>query len=234
MKKKIPCFILARKNSKSLKDKNKFLLNKIPLIQHTINFAKKSKYVTDIVISTDDKKIAEIGKKNKCIVIYPRPKKLSNDQATSIEALSHAVNFFLNKYGDFEIFSFLQATEPLRPQKIMDKCIKILLNNKNIKSAFAGYEYKKNFWIDVNNKYKLLSPHVERNKPRQIRKPIFREDCGMALASRKKIILKKNKLFESPFEIVPYSSFHGFVDIHKLEDIKLAEILIKFDKNRTK
>ena len=56
----------------------------------------------------------------------------------------------------------------------------------------------------------------------------------MALASRKKIILKKNKLFESPFEIVPYSSFHGFVDIHKLEDIKLAEILIKFDKNRTK
>jgi CMP-N-acetylneuraminic acid synthetase len=94
MKKKIPCFILARKNSKSLKDKNKFLLNKIPLIQHTINFAKKSKYVTDIVISTDDKKIAEIGKNNKCIVIYPRPKKLSNDQATSIEALSHAVNFF--------------------------------------------------------------------------------------------------------------------------------------------
>ena len=227
MKKRIPCFILARKNSKSLKDKNKFLLNRIPLIQHTINFAKKSKYVTDIVISTDDKKIAEIAVKNKCVVIYPRPKKLSNDHASSIDALSHAVKFFLKTHGDFEIFTFLQVTEPLRPHKIMDKCIEILLNKKKINSAFAGYEYKKNFWMGNNNKYSLLSDINERNKPRQKRKPIFREDCGVALASKKDIVLKKNKLFDHPFKIVPYSSFHGFIDIHKLEDVKLAEILIK-------
>ena len=63
MKKKIPCFILARKNSKSLKNKNRYLINKIPLIQYTINHAKKSKFITDIIVSTDDKKIAEIAKK---------------------------------------------------------------------------------------------------------------------------------------------------------------------------
>lgn len=227
MKKKIPCFILARKNSKSLKNKNRYLINKIPLIQYTINHAKKSKFITDIIVSTDDKKIAEIAKKNKCIVIFPRPKILSSDTATSKSALLHAVKFFLKEHGDFNIFSFLQATEPLRPKKIIDKCIKYLLKDKKLNSAFAGFEYNKNFWIKKNNDYRLLSPVSERNKPRQKRKSIFREDCGIALVSKKEVLLKKKKLFIKPFKIVPYSSFHGYLDIHNIEDVRIADVLIK-------
>ena len=39
--KKIPCIILARKGSKSLKNKNLIKLNNKPLIQHSIDYAKK-------------------------------------------------------------------------------------------------------------------------------------------------------------------------------------------------
>ena len=79
--KKVPCFILARKNSKAVKNKNIISIGGIPLIMHTINYVKKSKLISDIVISTDDPKVAKIAKKNKCFVIFPRPKKLSNDNA---------------------------------------------------------------------------------------------------------------------------------------------------------
>ena len=48
---------------------------------HTINYVKKSKLISDIVISTDDPKIAQIAKKSKCFVIFPRPKKFSNESA---------------------------------------------------------------------------------------------------------------------------------------------------------
>ena len=72
--KKLPCFILSRKESKGLKNKNTYKFLNKPLIQHTIDYAKRTKSVTDIVVSTDDPKSAEIANKNKCIVIYPRPK----------------------------------------------------------------------------------------------------------------------------------------------------------------
>ena len=61
--------------------------------------------------------------KNKCILIYPRPKKLSKDNSITLEALRHAARYILNNGYDFEIFSFLQITEPLRPKGILDKCI---------------------------------------------------------------------------------------------------------------
>ena len=65
----IPCVILARKNSKGLKDKNIKKLNGISLIEHSILYAKKSKLVSDIIVSTDDLRIKKISEKYKCFTI---------------------------------------------------------------------------------------------------------------------------------------------------------------------
>ena len=226
MKKKIlPCFILSRKDSKGLKNKNTYhFLNK-PLIQHTIDFAKKSKNVTHIIISTDDPKVVPIAKKNKCILIYPRPKKLSKDNSITLEALKHAARYILNNGYDFEIFSFLQITEPLRPKGILDKCINKLKNNQKTNSVFAGYVLK-NFWIK-KFRYKLITPLTETIIPRQKRKIIYREDCGIALASRKNVLIKRNKLYCNPISIIPYQSYEGLLDIHHKSDIHLGNFLKK-------
>ena len=70
----IPCVILARKNSKGLKDKNIYKLNNLSLVEHSIIYAKKSKLVSDIIVSTDDIRIKRISEKYKCFTIFPRPK----------------------------------------------------------------------------------------------------------------------------------------------------------------
>ena len=57
---RIPCIILARKGSKSLKNKNILKLKNKPLIVHSIEYAKSCKFVTDVVISTDDPNIHKI------------------------------------------------------------------------------------------------------------------------------------------------------------------------------
>ena len=55
--------IPARSGSKGLKDKNiSSFLNK-PLLTHSINFAKKLKFVDKIILSTDSEKYSEIGLK---------------------------------------------------------------------------------------------------------------------------------------------------------------------------
>ena len=52
--------IPAKKDSIRLKKKQKKVLGK-PLIAHTIEFAKKLKFLKKIIISTDDPQIMKIG-----------------------------------------------------------------------------------------------------------------------------------------------------------------------------
>lgn len=219
--KNIPCFILARKGSKRLKNKNIINFRGKPLVQHTIDYAKKSKYISDIVISTDDPKVKKISDKSKCFTIYPRPKKISNDKSTSFQALKHAIKIFKRK-KNFKIFAYLQVTEPLRPKKILDKCIQNLLKNKNINSSFAAFETNKTFIIENNNNYYSFNPKYNPEKNLK-KKTIYREDCGLSLASKVTCVEKHNRLYLKPYKLVKYKSLHSIIDIHNRHDLKLAE-----------
>ena len=69
---------------------------------------------------------------------------------------------------------------------------------------------------------------MESTLPRQMRKIIYREDCGVSLASRKNVLLKKKKLYADPVSIIPYNSFEGLLDVHSRKDILLGEYLSKY------
>ena len=58
----ILAIIPARGASKGIPRKNLKLLNDKPLINHTIQAALESKYVTRSIVSTEDKEIMKISK----------------------------------------------------------------------------------------------------------------------------------------------------------------------------
>ena len=60
MTKNYLCIIPARSGSKGIKNKNIVKLKKKPLIQYTIDVAKKLKKHCEIVVSTDSLKISKI------------------------------------------------------------------------------------------------------------------------------------------------------------------------------
>ena len=62
-KKKILGIIPARKGSKSIKNKNLLKINNKTLIEIAINSAKKSKFLSDIVVTSDNLKILNLAKK---------------------------------------------------------------------------------------------------------------------------------------------------------------------------
>ena len=67
--------IPARQNSKRLKNKNlKNFLGK-PLIYYSINELKKSNLISEVVVSTDSKRITKISEKLGAIVPFLRNKK---------------------------------------------------------------------------------------------------------------------------------------------------------------
>ena len=88
----------ARSGSRGIAHKNiKPLLGK-PLMAWIIEAAKRSKYLTRLILSTDSEKYAKIGKKLGIEVPFIRPKKYANDRADDIAYLTFAVDW-LEKQG---------------------------------------------------------------------------------------------------------------------------------------
>jgi CMP-N,N'-diacetyllegionaminic acid synthase len=129
---KILGIIPARGGSKGVLKKNIKILNGRPLIQYSIDAAKKSKLLTDFVISTEDNEIRKIAINLNCPAPFKRPKNLSTDQALSIDVLKHAVKYMekINQYK-YDLVLMLQPTSPLRTYTDIDKSINLLIKNKS-------------------------------------------------------------------------------------------------------
>ena len=180
-KNKILALILARKNSRRLKNKNILSLGGKPLINWTIDDALKLKaHFKDIILSSDSKKILKIGK-NKNIITVSRPKKYSTSYSTSEESALHTIRYYENFYSkDITHILLLQPTSPFRSKKEILQGLKLsnkfkndriiscnLINNKNVPNG--------NFYICPKNtlkkkgkfeskKFKPLKTRLKKNQ----------------------------------------------------------------------
>lgn len=127
---KILAFIPARGGSKGLQNKNIRKLAGKPLVEYTILAAKNSKLIDKIVLSTDSDKIAKIALNLNIEVPFRRPKKLSGDTSSGLDALKHTLKF-LRKNQSYvpDVIVFLQPTSPTRTTKMIDDSIKMLKNS---------------------------------------------------------------------------------------------------------
>ena len=127
--KKILAIIPARGGSKGIPRKNIKLLAGKPLIAYTIEAALKSKYLDRVIVSTEDREIAETSRHYGAEVIK-RPKILAKDKAKTIDVIFHLLNVLKEKNYIPEIIVLLQPTSPLRIVKDIDKAIELFLKEK--------------------------------------------------------------------------------------------------------
>jgi len=127
-KSEVLCIIPARGGSKGVPGKNIRQLAGKPLISYAINEAQKSRYITRIIISTDDEKIAETGRQYGAEVPFMRPSELAADNATDLPVFQHALRWFLeNENYKPPIIAHIRPTAPLRTVQHIDKGISMLL-----------------------------------------------------------------------------------------------------------
>ena len=118
--------IPARKDSKRLPKKNILEISGKPMISWTIEAAIKSKYIDEIVVTSDDEKVLEIAKKSGVDTIK-RPYYLATDKAKTIDVVKHVIENLKNK---FDYVVLLQPTSPLRNETHIDEAIEFLLKKK--------------------------------------------------------------------------------------------------------
>ena len=104
-KKKILVIVPAKGNSKRLKNKNILKINRLPLVIRSAKEALKSKYVDELIVSSESKRILDICKKYN-INTLSRPKKLSRSKTEKQEVVVHATKYFKKNYFKPEIVIF--------------------------------------------------------------------------------------------------------------------------------
>ena len=148
--------IPARKNSVRLKNKNILKIENKTLIEHSIIFAKKISTNTNILVSTDSKKIREISLRKKILCPWLRPKNLSTSKALTEDVVLHALNWFEQKKKLVDFVILLQPTSPFRTKKTFLKCLNIA--KKYPKSTVITFKEKKiKIYVKKNNKANLKS-----------------------------------------------------------------------------
>ena len=133
--KKILAIIPAREGSKRLPKKNILPLDGKPLISWTIEEAIQSKYIDNVIVSSDDKEILNIAK-NYSIKYMNRDKSLSSDTATSFDVVLNVIN---QQNEQYDYVMLLQPTSPLRTVKDIDNACDLLVK-KNALSIVSMCE----------------------------------------------------------------------------------------------
>jgi len=119
---------LARGGSKGIVRKNIRPLGGVPLIAHTIREGLKSRFISRLVVSTDDEEIATVSKGYGADVPFIRPASLATDTASSRDCLQHAVAFAEDEEGRYYDYVVeLMCTNPFKTVEdidgVMDKLI---------------------------------------------------------------------------------------------------------------
>ena len=125
--KKVIAIIPARGGSKGLPGKNIKLLGGKPLIAWSIQRALESKYIDEVLVSTDSEEIARIANDHGAKVPFLRPADLATDTATSVDTVIHALDFYRDNLTQaFDYVVLLEPTSPLREHADLDLMLELI------------------------------------------------------------------------------------------------------------
>ena len=127
-------FIPAKTDSTRLSKKNLQIIDGKTLVEHTIDYALKSEYIKDIIVSTESKEVKDICESyDEHILVYDRPKHLLKDA----EVADVYVDIFQNqikKHGEWRIpqmATHVVALQPDNPDRnhLIDEVIDYFIDN---------------------------------------------------------------------------------------------------------
>ena len=215
--------IPARGGSKGIPRKNVLPLAGKPLIAYNILEARRSRFITRLVVSTDDPEIAAVAQHYGAEVVW-RPAEISGDTASSESALLHVLESLQQSEGyQPEILAFLQCTSPLTLAEDIDGTLQALLDQQ-ADTALAVIPFHYFLWHTAENGATGIN-HDKNFRPlRQQREPQYLE-TGAVYAMRVPGFLQARHRFFG--KTVLYSMpAERRLEIDDPVDFQVAEVLL--------
>ena len=195
--KKFLAIIPARSGSKGLPNKNIKKLLGTHLIGWPIKAALKSKYLDNVIVSTDCIKIARIAESYGAEIPFLRPKELATDTASSISVIIDLLNQIgLDKY---DYITLLEPTSPTTDSNDIDDSIESIIDNESIADSIVGISKLESthpsFCVSLEDDgtIKQFGGNFDGYKRRQDLKSLYFRDGSIYISKIDSLI--KNKTF---------------------------------------
>ena len=222
------CTILARGGSKGVPGKNIRLLGGKPLIAHSVEHALASGVCDRVLVTTDSEEIRDAAVAAGAWCPFLREGTLAEDLTPTEPVLKDALERAEELDGPFGIVVFLQPTDIFRKPEWIAECVTRLKADDSLETVFVANKTHKNFWSrNAAGEWERVFDWMAIYGPRQTRKPLFREDTGLASAIRADLI-RAGKRTGMKVDILEIDDFASGIDIHDAFDLYMAEKALEY------
>ena len=220
---KILFLITARGGSKSVPGKNLRRVSGISLVGFKAISAKRSKYCTRLIISTDSPEIQEDASSYGVDVPFTRPAELATDTASSLDVITHAMEWIENETDEsYDAVMLLEPSSPLTRPFDYDNAVEIMIKHEaNVVVGMRETEINSTF-VGPMDPHGRITPIIDQIKARhhlrrQDLEPEYTMNGGLYLF--KWDYFKKNKAIYHDRE-----GTYGYV-MDRLYSIEIDEII---------
>jgi CMP-N,N'-diacetyllegionaminic acid synthase len=226
--------ICCRGGSKGVPGKNIRDLKGKPLIAYTIEAAKATPLISDLIVSTDDENIADIAKRYGASVPFMRPAKLASDTASKWPVFIHAVETYEKLTGKrVDYLVDLDVTVPLKTPGDIGGAIELALCDTTADVIITGYEPERNPYfnmMEVNGDgYAEIVKKGDRPIVRRQDAPLVYSLTPAAYVVKKSALYNYEHWSKAKCKIHPIPRDRA-VDIDTEIDFKIVEFLMNYRK----
>ena len=187
----ILCIIPARGGSKRIPRKNIKVFFGKPMIQYAIEGAKKSNCFNEIMVSTEDKEIAEISKELGVSLPFKRSLKNSKDTATTADVLLEVIREYKKIGKLFDYICCIYPCVPFLKSSTIEKAFN-LINNAKSNAVIPVCEYSTPIEraVEIREGYlKFLNPSFHNTRTQDLSPKYF--DSGQFYFIKTETFLKE-------------------------------------------
>lgn len=216
-KMKIVAVIPARINTKRVPNKMLRIVGNHPLVYYAIQNAKKSKYVTDIIVTTDSEQIALIAKQLSVSCVM-RNEDICGDETPLDIVIYNVIDRMICDY-----VVTMQPTSPLLKVETLDKALEYAIKN-DYDSMISVHNEPKLSWKKFSDN---CLPEYEKRLNSQYLPPHYVE-TGAFLISKKKCVLPDSRIGNKVG--VWETSLIESVAVCEMQDLALVDMLLTSKK----
>lgn len=222
--------ITARGGSKRIPRKNiKDFLGK-PIITYSIEAALASGVFDEVMISTDDKEIADIALKAGARVPFMRSEKTSGDFATTADVIEEVITEYKAMGREFDYVCCIYPTAPFVTADAIKTAMETLMSqNVDTVMPVVKFSFPPQRCVVVNDGMLVAKWPECMNMRSQDLEPYY-HDCGQFYCLNTRSFMEQKKVIMA--KTMPYFQEEMNVqDIDTLEDWEIAEI--KYSKRHS-
>jgi len=219
--------IPARGGSKRIPKKNiKDFCGK-PIIAYSVQAALDSGCFDQVIVSTDDPKIASVARHHGADVPFMRPAQISDDYTGTNAVVKHAIKWFLNNGKSVEYACCIYATAPFVTSDFIRKGLHNLENSKRLFSFSVTsfpFPIQRALKISQSGEIEPFSPDLIKSRSQDLEETYH--DAGQFYWGQAAAFLNDEELF-SKVSVPTILPRHLVQDIDTMEDWYRAELMYR-------